>query len=884
MSSTKYNPQKLEPKWQKRWELQKLYKTPAIESSAFDNKTKSNRKKKKAYVLDMFPYPSGKGLHVGHPKGYIATDIYSRTKSMQGYNVLHPMGWDAFGLPAENYAIKHEIHPKTAVEKNVARFKEQLSILGFNYDWEREINTTDPKYYKWTQWIFLQLFKNGLAYQSFEPINWCKSCKTGLANEDVENGLCERCDTPVEQKPMRQWIIRITKYANKMLKDLDKLDWEEHIKEAQKNWIGRSNGVSIKFQIQQIADKSQTNSKQFIEIFTTRADTIFGATYLVLAPEHEILENRKLKIKNIIEIEKYIQKTKNKTELDRKENKIKTGIELKGIYAINPINGKKIPVWVSDYVLTGYGAGAIMAVPAHDQRDFEFAQKFNLPIKQVICENYPAPICPILKKAFIGNGYLVGSEKFNGLPYKKGMEKIIALLSKKKLAKKTVNYKLRDWVFSRQRYWGEPIPIIYCSKCWENSKLQLKNKKLKENYDYIKINNLEYMIVPVPERDLPVELPKIKNYKPTGTGESPLANIAKWVNVKCPKCKNMAVRETNTMPQWAGSSWYYLRYIDPKNNKILVDKKKELYWSPVDIYVGGAEHATRHLIYARFWHKFLYDIDIVNYSEPFKKLYSVGLIKGEDGRKMSKRWDNVINPDDIVERFGADTLRVYEMFMGPFSDSIAWNSDNLMGAKRFLEKVWRIFSKTQSIENKTQTKSNPLTCGQNTNKILEKLLHQTIKKVTEDIENFKFNTAISSLMIFINELQKEQKNISTYKFMNASKVRYFPLQDLNSKFLLLLAPFAPHLAEELWNKLGNKQSIHLEAWPKYNKSLILEEKVNIIVQVNGKTRAIISIDKDANENAVKKIALQNENIKKWVSDLTIKTIFACNKIINFITC
>ena len=881
MSSTKYNPQKLEPKWRKRWELQKLYKTSASEVATMKRTKKA---KPKVYVLDMFPYPSGKGLHVGHPKGYIATDIYSRTKSMQGYNVLHPMGWDAFGLPAENYAIKHEIHPKTAVEKNVARFKEQLSILGFNYDWEREINTTDPKYYKWTQWIFLQLFKNGLAYQSFEPINWCKSCKTGLANEDVENGLCERCDTPVEQKPMRQWIIRITKYANKMLKDLDKLDWEEHIKEAQKNWIGRSNGVSIKFQIQQIADKSQTNSKQFIEIFTTRADTIFGATYLVLAPEHEILENRKLKIKNIIEIEEYIQKTKNKTELDRKENKIKTGIELKGIYAINPINGKKIPVWVSDYVLTGYGAGAIMAVPAHDQRDFEFAQKFNLPIKQVICENYPAPICPILKKAFIGNGYLVGSEKFNGLPYKKGMEKIIALLSKKKLAKKTVNYKLRDWVFSRQRYWGEPIPIIYCSKCWKNSKLQLKNKKLKENYDYIKINNLEHMIVPVPERDLPVELPKIKNYKPTGTGESPLANIAKWVNVKCPKCKNMAVRETNTMPQWAGSSWYYLRYIDPKNNKILVDKKKELYWSPVDIYVGGAEHATRHLIYARFWHKFLYDIDIVNYSEPFKKLYSVGLIKGEDGRKMSKRWDNVINPDDIVERFGADTLRVYEMFMGPFSDSIAWNSDNLMGAKRFLEKVWRIFSKTQSIENKTQTKSNPLTCGQNTNKILEKLLHQTIKKVTEDIENFKFNTAISSLMIFINELQKEQKNISTYKFMNASKVRYFPLQDLNSKFLLLLAPFAPHLAEELWNKLGNKQSIHLEAWPKYNKSSILEEKANIIVQVNGKTRAIISIDKDANENAVKKIALQNENIKKWVSDLTIKTIFACNKIINFITC
>ena len=881
MSSAKYNPQKLEPKWRKRWELQKLYKTSASEVATMKRIKKA---KPKVYVLDMFPYPSGKGLHVGHPKGYIATDIYSRTKSMQGYNILHPMGWDAFGLPAENYAIKHEIHPKTAVEKNVARFKEQLSLLGFNYDWEHEINTTDPKYYKWTQWIFLQLFKNGLAYQSFEPINWCKSCKTGLANEDVENGLCERCDTPVEQKPMRQWVLKITDYAEKMLKDLDELDWEEHIKEAQKNWIGRSNGVSIKFQIQQIADKSQTNSKQFIEIFTTRADTIFGATYLVLAPEHEILENRKLKIKNIIEIEKYIQKTKNKTELDRKENKIKTGIELKGIYAINPINGKKIPVWVSDYVLTGYGAGAIMAVPAHDQRDFEFAQKFNLPIKQVICENYPAPICPILKKAFIGNGYLVDSEKFNGLPYKKGMEKIIALLSKKKLAKKTVNYKLKDWVFSRQRYWGEPIPIIYCCKCWENSKLQLKNKKLKENYDYIKINNLEHMIVPVPERDLPVELPKIKNYKPTGTGESPLANIAKWVNVKCPKCKNMAVRETNTMPQWAGSSWYYLRYIDPKNNKILVDKKKELYWSPVDIYVGGAEHATRHLIYARFWHKFLYDIDIVNYSEPFKKLYSVGLIKGEDGRKMSKRWDNVINPDDIVERFGADTLRVYEMFMGPFSDSIAWNSDNLMGAKRFLEKVWRIFSKTQSIENKTQTKSNPLTCGQNTNKILEKLLHQTIKKVTEDIENFKFNTAISSLMIFINELQKEQKNISTYKFMNVSKVRYFSLQDLNSKFLLLLAPFAPHLAEELWNKLGNKQSIHLEAWPKYNKNLILEEKANIIVQVNGKTRTIISIDKDANENAVKKIALQNENIKKWVSDLTIKTIFACNKIINFITC
>ncbi len=856
MSSTKYNPQKIEPKWQKRWELQKLYKTSTVGGSVTDSK------KKKVYVLDMFPYPSGQGLHVGHPKGYIATDIYSRAKKMQGYNILRPMGWDAFGLPAENYAIKHKIHPETAAQKNIKRFKEQLSVLGFNYDWEREINTTDPKYYKWTQWIFLQLFKKKLAYKSYEPINWCPSCKTGLANEDVENGLCERCSTPIEQKPMYQWMLKITKYAEKLLNDLTELDWEKHIKEAQRNWIGKSNGATISFELKTQNKKQKTTTKKLklIKVFTTRTDTIFGATYLVIAPENSIIKNLKLKIKNYNEVAKYIEKAKHKTELERKENKTKTGIELKGITAINPANEEEIPIWVSDYVLTVYGTGAIMAVPAHDQRDFEFAQKFNLPIKQVICENYPAPICPILKKAYEGNGKLVGSEKFNGLQYKEGIEKITEWLTKRKLAKKTTNYKLRDWVFSRQRYWGEPIPIIYCRKCWENEQ-KTTNKKIKEGYDYIKINDLEYMIVPVLEKDLPVKLPKIKNYKPTGTGESPLANIKEWVNVKCPRCKKPAKRETNTMPQWAGSSWYYLRYIDTKNNKTLVDKKKELYWSPVDMYVGGAEHATRHLIYARFWHKFLYDIGIVNYKEPFKKLYSVGLIKGEDGRKMSKRWGNVINPDDIVARFGADTLRVYEMFMGPFSDSISWNIENLMGAKRFLDKIFKLHSKTQIIKHK-----------QNTNKEIEKLLNKTIKKVTDDIESFKFNTAISSLMILINEIVKEQKNIPSSQ-----------LKILNSKFLILLSPFAPHLAEELWKKLGNKISIHLEKWPNYDKNLILEKKINIIVQVNGRFRGAIEIDKNLPENKIKEIALKNEKIKIWTANCYIvKTIFVPNKIINFI--
>ena len=787
-----YNHLKIEPKWRKKWDKEGI------------NKTKDLAKVPKFFVLDMFPYPSGAGLHVGHPRGYIATDVYSRFKRMQGFNVLHPMGWDAFGLPAENYAIANKIHPEIATKKNIKRFKEQISIIGLNYDWSREINTTDPKYYKWTQWIFLQMFKKGLAYESFEPINWCPSCKTGLANEDLEDGKCERCGSMVEKKPMRQWVLKITDYADSLLKDIDDLNWPESIKESQWNWIGRSEGALLKFKI----EKSNIKIKE-IEVFTTRPDTLFGVTYLVLAPENKLVFKLKSQIKNWPAVEKYITETKTKTEIERTAiNKSKTGVCLEGVFAINPVYNEKVypnqssstgrvPVWISDYVLADYGTGAVMAVPAHDERDFAFAKKYNLPVKEIVLED---------KKNMIS-----------------------------KYGKAVTKYKLKDWVFSRQRYWGEPIPLVHCEKCG---------------------------VVAVPEKDLPVKLPKVKFYEPTGTGESPLAVITKWVNTKCPKCGGKAKRETNTMPQWAGSSWYYLRYIDPKNSKVLVDKKKEKYWSPVDLYVGGTEHATRHLIYARFWHKFLFDIGVVSNKEPFIQLKNQGMILGSDNRKMSKRWGNVVNPDEVVKNVGADSLRVYEMFMGPFEQEIAWSTDNMVGSRRFLDKVWKLKDKISTAPNPSLSKEGrklfhlpPSDEGglREVDNRFETLLHKTIKKVTEDILNFNFNTAISAFMILVNLAEKEGISKNDYEVI-----------------LKLLAPFAPHITEELWANLGHKKSIHLESWPKYDEKKIISKKILIVVQINGKVRGSFDMPAGSIQEEVEKVALAQKDISKWLLGKEIK--------------
>jgi leucyl-tRNA synthetase len=818
-----YNPKAIEGKWQKYWDAHDTYRQYG--------------RKKKFYVLDMFPYPSGSGLHVGHPKGYIATDVVARFKQLQGCAVLHPMGWDAFGLPAEQYAIKNKVHPEVAVKKNVATFKKQLEKIGFTYDWEREINTTDPEYYKWTQWIFLEMWKRGLAYESDEPVNWCPSCKIVLANEDLEQGECERCGTVVEKRPLRQWVLRMTKYADRLLKDLDlkDLDWSESIKEQQRNWIGRSEGAVVQFPI--------FNSQFSIEVFTTRVDTIFGCTYVVVAPEHPLvakLLNFQFPISNFQnkgEVEKYIKKAASKSDMERTElAKEKTGVKLDGVEAINPFNGEKVPVYVADYVLGSYGTGAVMAVPAHDERDFEFAKKYDLPIKQSIApsEGKTGTEC------FTEDGVTVDSGEFTGLSSAEARVKMTAWLTKEKLGKKKVNYKMRDWTFSRQRYWGEPIPLVHCEFCG---------------------------IVPVPEKDLPLKLPKVKSYEPTDTGESPLAGIAKWVNVKCPQCKGPAKRETNTMPQWAGSSWYYLRYIDPKNKKALVDKKKEQKMMPVDVYVGGTEHATRHLLYARFWHKFLCDIKAVSGKEPFKKLVNQGLIVASDGRKMSKRWGNVVNPDDMVAQFGADAFRMYEMFMGPFTQSIAWNTDGVVGTRRFLEKVWKLSQKTVNSQQSTGNKS------------LETLLHKTIKSVTEDIEGFKFNTAVSSLMILVNAMEKEEK-------LKAESYR---------ALLLLLSPFAPHIAEELWSQLGNhpstgsgsseteEKSIFLAEWPKWDKKKIVEETVNIAVQVNGKVRAVLAVAAGSDETAVKAQALADTNVQTHIAGKTVrKVIYVPGRIFNIV--
>ncbi|EKD56655.1 MAG: hypothetical protein ACD_58C00123G0001 [uncultured bacterium] len=964
MEKTEYNPKQIESKWQKYWQENSIIKV--------DEKSD----KPKFYCLDMFPYPSGEGLHVGHPKGFIATDVVARYKMLNGYNVLHPMGFDSFGLPAENYAIKNKVHPSVAVDKNITRYKDQLKMFGFTYDWDREVITSDPDYYKWTQWMFLQMFKKGLAYQSNEPINWCPSCKTGLANEDLEDGKCERCGTPVEKKPMRQWVLKITDYAERLLDDLKLVDWEDSIVEMQKNWIGRSEGALIHFELKTKNEKLKSN----VGIFTTRPDTLFGATFMVIAPEHEVITNLKAQIENLKTIEDYIKKTKNKSELERTDlAKEKTGVEIKGIKAINPANNEEIPIYVADYVLPNYGTGAIMAVPAHDESDYEFAKKYDLDIKNVIepllmqktdssafktnepfVEHHGVIVllkhwdkdkylglgwrdasdwgtlltggidddlepekralkeileetgyknAKIVKKlpmihskyyhvpkkanrfahthvfyitllnderdgvsedesnrhelkwltldelqnfltaeshkqtvnihktgVYSGQGLLANSSQFDGMDSEKAKDEITKFVN----GKKTVQYKLKDWVFSRQRYWGEPIPLIHCMACG---------------------------VVPVDEKDLPIKLPDVKNYKPTGTGESPLASIDKWVNVSCPMCGGPAKRETNTMPQWAGSSWYYLAYtLGTKNLKLKtkienIDKNKLNYWmepNGVDLYVGGAEHATRHLIYARFWHKFLYNIGIVTTKEPFHRLQHVGLINGEDGRKMSKRWGNVINPDDVIKEYGADALRCYEMFMGPFADSVAWSTQGVKGTYRFLERVWALGTKIQGTINNDQAnyKSDNI------------LVNQTIKKVTEDIENFRFNTAISALMILVNDMSKNFKQFNHSEF---------------NILTLLLSPFAPHLAEGLWQKLRNKESIFKARWPDYDRTKIQLNITKIPVQINGKVRAIIEVSLDVNEKEIVEIALKDNNVAKYLNNQKIKkTIYIAGKILSIV--
>ncbi len=951
-----YQAAPVEKKWQEKWEKSGLYKT---DLSATD--------KPKYFILDMFPYPSGAGLHVGHPKGYIATDVFARLKMLQGHNVIHPMGWDAFGLPAENFALKNKTHPRFSTEQNVANYKRQLQLLGFTYDWNLEINTTDSDYYKWTQWIFVKLFEAGMAYESYEPINWCPVDKTGLANEDLEDGKCERCGSLVEKKPMRQWVLAITKYADRLLNDLDKLPhWEPAIKEMQRNWIGRSEGVEIDFKI--------VGSPELICVFTTRVDTIFGCSYVVLAPENRLLEELRPMIKNWNQVFDYVEKVKNKSDLERTDlNKDKSGVLLDGVKAVNPFNGAEVPVYIADYVLNSYGTGAVMAVPAHDERDYEFARKYGLPIKEVIAKKfserrsdavkrdgvaavivndkkvlvlydkknsiYRLPAggyekeendeqallreikeetgyvnCNIVEglgtieanfqrlplegqyrhkfqkgylvnlvnnektelhaedidkfesmwvayeeamqkfatnkeswgeeefirrafdeknRCFTDDGTIINSDFLEDLSSQQGRESAIKWLEENSHGTRKINYKIKDWVFSRQRYWGEPIPIIHCAFCGP---------------------------VAVPESELPVKLPDVAEYEPSGTGESPLAKMTDWVNTTCPKCSKPAKRETNTMPQWAGSSWYYLRYIDPRNSSALVDKTLEKYWSPVDFYVGGAEHATRHLIYARFWHKFLYDQGVVSYEEPFVRLQHVGLIMGEDGRKMSKRWGNVINPDDVVAQFGADSLRVYEMFMGPFDQAVSWSTKGLVGASRFLERTYNAVTSLSARTGDGKPEDHQ--------KALH-ILHNTIKKVEEDIQEFKFNTAVAQLMIFTNEVKDLE--------LGADAVNIW------QKMIIVLSPFAPHIAEELWEMLGGKDSVFRASWPKYEAQYLLEDKIRIGIQVNGKIRGELAISRGAEEQEVLKAAKAEPSVAKFLEGgQMVKEIYVKEKLVSLV--
>lgn len=801
-----FDHQQIEKKWQKKWLEEKTFKT--VEEPG----------KRKFYALDMFPYPSGAGLHVGHPEGYTATDILSRLKRMQGYNVLHPMGWDAFGLPAEQYALDTGNDPAEFTAKNINTFRNQIKSLGFSYDWDREVNTTDPEYYKWTQWIFLKLWEKGLAYIDEVAVNWCPALGTVLANEEVIDGKSERGGHPVERRPMRQWMLKITAYADRLLEDLEELDWPESLKEMQRNWIGRSEGAEVTFQIE--------GHNEGFTVFTTRPDTLFGATYAVLAPEHALVDKITTSEQRA-SVDAYLEEVKRKSDLERTDlAKEKTGV-FTGAYAINPSNGEKMPIWIADYVLVSYGTGAIMAVPAHDERDYEFAKKFNLPIKQVVAGG------DIEKEAYAGDGEHINSDFLNGLNKPDAIQKMISWLEEKGIGTKKVTYRLRDWLFSRQRYWGEPIPIIH----WEDGNMTA-----------------------VPEDQLPLTLPKTTEIRPSGTGESPLANIEDWVNVVDPQTGKKGRRETNTMPQWAGSCWYYLRYIDPTNDQALAAEEKLNYWLPVDIYIGGAEHAVLHLLYARFWHKFLYDLGVVPTKEPFQKLFNQGMILGENNEKMSKSKGNVVNPDDIVNSHGADTLRLYEMFMGPLDASIAWSTNGLDGSRRFLDRIWRLM-----VEENGEL--NPKIQDNEDASSLEKVYHQTVKKVTEDYEGLRFNTAISQMMVFINETYKAAVLPKSYM----------------EGFVKLLSPVCPHIAEELWEKLGHKDTISYEAWPAYDEAKLVDNEVEIVVQVNGKVKAKLMVPTGATKEALEGIAMEDDRVKEQIGGKTVrKVITVPGKLVNIV--
>lgn len=799
-----YNHKVVEGKWQKVWDDNKAF-------AATDDYSKP-----KYYALVEFPYPSGQGLHVGHPRPYTALDIVARKRRMQGYNVLYPMGWDAFGLPTENYAIKNKIHPKEVTKTNVARFKKQLHSLGYSFDWDREINTTDPEYYKWTQWIFLKLFKAGLAYKKEMPINWCTSCKVGLANEEVVNGVCERCGSEVVRNVKSEWMLKITDYADKLIEGLDGVDYIERVKVSQKNWIGRSTGAEVDFSVKGKEDK--------LRIYTTRCDTLFGVTYMVVSPEHPILDKYKDEISNWSDIEAYREQAAKKSDFERSElAKDKTGVCIDGLTAINPVNGKEIPIYVSDYVLMSYGTGAIMAVPAHDDRDWEFAKKFGLPLIQVVAKD--GEEVDINEAAFtdVATGVLINSDFLNGLEVKDAKEKMIKFLEEKGIGQAKTNYKLRDWVFSRQRYWGEPIPIVHCDKCG---------------------------YVPIDESQLPLLLPEVDSYMPTDNGESPLAAMTDWVNTTCPCCGGPAKRETDTMPQWAGSSWYFLRYTDPHNTEALASKEALKYWLPVDWYNGGMEHTTLHLLYSRFWHKFLYDQGVVPTSEPYQKRTSHGMILGENGEKMSKSRGNVVNPDDIVDVYGADTLRTYEMFIGAFDLAASWSEDGVKGCRRFLDRVWKL--------------QDSVTDEKGYSKDMETKMHQVIKKVSNDFENLKYNTAIAAMMALLNDFYKKG-SVTADEFKT---------------LLILLNPVAPHITEELWSVKNYGGYVYQQTWPEFDEAKTVESTVEIAVQINGKTKATLAIGKEDPKDEV--IAKAKEVIADKLTGNVIKEIYVPGRIVNIV--
>ena len=811
-----YNFKEVEKKWQEKWYREGTFNA------------KEDYTMKKWYGLIEFPYPSGQGLHVGHPRSYTALDIIARKKRMEGYNVLYPIGFDAFGLPAENYAIKNHVHPKITTENNINHFREQLQALGFSFDWSREVNTTDPDYYKWTQLIFIQLYKKGLAYKATMPINFCTGCKVGLANEEVVNGVCERCGSPVVQKEKSQWMLGITKYAQRLIDDLDDIDFLDKIKAQQINWIGRSEGAEVKFKMI-VEGKETANTDDYLQIYTTRPDTIFGATYMVIAPEHSLIEKYADQITNLDEVKAYKEKAALKSDFERAEmNKEKTGVEIKGIKAINPLTNETIPIWISDYVLITYGTGAIMAVPAHDDRDFEFATKFNLPIKQVIKPKDVNEVSDKLEEPYtdVENGVAINSGFLDGFNSKDAIQKAIEYIEENKLGTRKVNYKLRDWVFSRQRYWGEPIPMVYCEDCGWN---------------------------PISEEELPLRLPEIEDYEPGENGESPLAKQEEWIKTKCPCCGKDARRETDTMPQWAGSSWYFLRYMDAHNDKALASREAMEYWGPVDWYNGGMEHTTLHLLYSRFWHKFLYDIGIVPTKEPYQKRTSHGMILGTNGEKMSKSKGNVVNPDDIIKEFGADTFRVYEMFMGPFDQTAPWSMESIRGCGKFLDRVWNM--------------QDMLIDGEEYSSKHEKMMHKAIKKVTSDIEEMKFNTSVATFMTMVNEFYKDKEiNKAEYK-----------------TFLQLLNPFAPHMTEEIYQILGETKTIAETAWPKYDETKTIDDEIEIPVQVNGKVKDVIKVPKDAEEEEVKEKSHISELVSKALEGKTVvKEIYVKGKIYNIV--